>query len=80
MIERLKRLCKKSIQLFLAYGTGGSIAFLGFLYFAPPMSQMIQASHGLCGAIFVFIFTGGSIISGIVYWVLTGRGLDDFFC
>jgi len=77
MLERLKIIFKKISSLFLAFGSGGILALIIFFYIAPPLAQMVRDSHGIVGAILVFIFAGGAIVSSIIYWIITGINMFD---
>jgi hypothetical protein len=77
MIDRLKTLLKKLIEIFLGLLLGGLVGFGIYLYFSPPIDQMVHESPGLCGVVFVSIFVGGCAVSSIIYWVITGRNFED---
>ena len=75
MYKRFKLLLKKSMVIILSTISGGVLGFLIFLYFAPPIEQMMIESHGLCGFVFGTIFCIGCVISNLVYWLVTGKSV-----
>ena len=74
---------KKRIEMFLSWvgkclilSVGGMITIAASVGFSlDNMQKMVHLTHGLIGFGFGLAFIIGGVISGIIFWIITGRNL-----